>query len=190
MRNAIFERGENGRRFGGRFKFTLAEGLASTGLLMVAIGVTIAVAASEPLALVPGITYAVAVGMAFLVYKHYLSIRPAPAATVEAEDDYRMDVYPLLETGWEDELATDSREWVDMPAATYFKVVGGRGICPRGIVENDFLKVSADGAVAPRLCAEAEAVLHMATGDDSEVREWCCPVYDHMLVFKKLDKIT
>lgn len=35
-----------------------------------------------------------------------------------------------------------------------------------------------------------EAVLHMAAKDNSEVREWCCPVYDHLLVFKKLNKIT
>ncbi len=192
MRNAMFGREENGRRWGGKLRFTLAEGVASTGLLMIAIGVTIAVMTSTPLALLPGITYAVAVGMAYLVYRHYLNVRTHETETFETakrDTGFRMDVHPLLETGWEDELAMDSAEWIDMPAATYFKVVGSRGLCPKGINQGDFVKMSASGRVSPGLCPEAEAVLHMATGDDSEIREWCCPVYDHLLVFKKLDKI-
>ena len=192
MRNAMFGRNENGRRWGGKLKFTLAEGLASTGLLMVAVGVTIAVMTSTPLALVPGITYAVAVLMAYMVYRHYLSVRPRDTETSETAKKgagFRMDVHPLLETGWEDESAVDSAEWIDMPPATYFKVVGARGLCPKGINPGDFMKVTADGCVTPGLCPEAEAVLNMAAGAESEIREWCCPVYDHYLVFKKLDKV-
>ena len=84
----------------------------------------------------------------------------------------------------------DVLEWVDIPAATYFKVVGSRGICPKGVTQGDFLKLAASGEVTPSLCAEAEAVLRIAAEDNSEDREWCCPVYDHLLVFKKLDKVS
>jgi hypothetical protein len=193
MRNAMFGRDGNGRRWGGKLKFTLAEGIASSGLLMVAIGVTIAVTTSAPLALVPGITYAVAVLMAYMVYRHYLSVRPHDTETVEKAKkgaQFRMDIHPLLETGWEDALTMDTAEWVDMPAATYFKVVGARGLCPKGINPGDFMEVSANGLVTPHLCPEAELILNMAAGTDSETREWCCPVYDHYLVFKKLDKVS
>ena len=193
MRPAIFGRDEDGRRWGGKLRFTLAEWVASTGLLMIAIGVTIGVMTSTPLALLPGITYAIAVGMAYMVYRHYLHVRRDSATTAEAAKQnasFRMDGHPLLEAGWEDESEMDVPGLVDMPAATYFKVVGSRGICPRGVTQGDFLKLAASGAVTPSLCAEAEAVLRVAAKDNSEVREWCCPVYDHLLVFKKLDKVS
>lgn len=208
MRPAISEQDENGRRWSLKLKFTLAEWIASTGLLMIAVGVTMAVMTSEPLALIPGVTYAVAVGMALLVYRHYLSVRRDGATTVETAKQsapFRIDVHPLLEAGWEDEFATmNPPEWVDMPSVlfplagfkveatpvTTFKVTGARGICPRGVVQGEFIEVTASGPVIPSLCPVAETVLHMAAADDSEVREWCCPVYDHLLVFKKLDKIS
>ena len=193
MRNAIFGRDENGRRWGGKPSFTLAEWVASTGLLMIAIGVAIAVMTSTPVALLPGITYAISVGMAYMVYRHYLRVRRDSATTAEASEQnasFRMDVHPLLEAGWEEESEMDVPEWVDMPATIYFKVVGSRGICPKGVTQGDFLKLTASGHVTPSLCAVAEGVLHVAAADDSEVREWCCPVYDHLLVFRKLDKVS
>lgn len=203
MRSVIFGRDENGRRWGGKLRFTLAEGVASTGLLMLALGVTMAVMTSEPLALIPGITYAIAVAMALIVYRHYLRVRrddATAAETAKRNATFRMEVHPLLEAGWEDEFATSiPPELVDMPAVSFpvatlpvatFKVVGSRGICPKGVAEGDFVEVTASGPVIPGLCPQAEAVLHMAAKDNSGVREWCCPVYDHLLVFKKLDKIT
>jgi hypothetical protein len=38
----------------------------------------------------------------------------------------------------------------------------------------------------PRLCEHAQAVLRRASAerDDAAVHEWCCPVYDHLLVFQ------
>lgn len=172
----------------------MTEVIASIGILVVAIGVTIAVTSSSTMALVPAITYAIAVGLAYLVYRQYLRVRPHEAGRKEAAErgaEFRMDVHPLLETGWEDELSLDSPEWVDLPGATYFKVVGNRGLCPKGLTQGDYLKVMANGTVAPHLCPEAEAVLNMAAkDDDSEVREWCCPVYDHLLIFRKLDKVS
>ena len=185
---------ENGRRWGGRLKFTMAEWIASTALLVAAIGATIAVASSSTLALVPAITYAITLGMAYMVYRHFLNVRPHETETKEVAERgaaFQMEVHPLLETGWEDELSLDSPEWVDLPGTAYFKVVGSRGICPKGLTQGDYLKVAANGAIAPHLCPEAEAVLNMAAkDDDSEVREWCCPVYDHLLVFKRLDRFS
>ncbi len=197
MRPAISGRDEDGRRWSEKLRFTLAEWVASTGLLMIAIGVTIAVMTSTPLALLPGITYTISVGMAYMVYRHYLRVRRDSAAATEVADQnasFRVsspsNVHPLLETGWEGESEMDVPESVDMPAATYFKVVGSRGICPWGITQGDFLKLASSGLVTPSLCAVAEGVLHVAAADDSEVREWCCPVYDHLLVFRKLDKVS
>ena len=131
---------------------------------MIVIGVTIAVMTSTPLALVPGITYAIAVGMAYMVYRHYLRVRRDGAATGEASKQnasFRMDVHPLLESGWEERWEMDVPQWLDMPAST-FKVVGSRGICPKGLIQGDFVEVAASGAVTPGLCVEAEAVLRMA----------------------------
>ena len=193
MRPTIFGRDKDGRHWGRKLRFTLAEWVASTGLLMIAIGVTIAVMTSTPLALLPGITYAVEMGMAYMVYRHYLSVRRGSARTAEASKQnasFWTDVHPLFEAGWEDPSEMNVPEWVDMPAAVYFKVVGSRGICPMGVTQGDFLKLTTSGSVTPSLCASAEAVLHIAAADDSEVREWCCPVYDHLLVLKKLDKIS
>ncbi|MEE8465652.1 MAG: hypothetical protein V3S68_04190 [Dehalococcoidia bacterium] len=203
MRPAISGQDENGRRWGRKLKFTLAECIASSGLLMIAVGVTMAVVTSEPLALIPGITYAIAVGMALMVYRHYLRVQrdgDTTAKTAKESARFRIDVHPLLEAGWEDKFATlNPPEWVDMPSISFpgassplatFKVVGSRGICPKGVVQGDFIEVTASGPVIPSLCPVAETILHLAAVDDSEVREWCCPVYDHLLVFKKLDKIS
>ena len=51
MGPAIFGRDEDGRRWVGKLRFTPAEWVASTGLLMIAVGVTIAVMTATPLAL-------------------------------------------------------------------------------------------------------------------------------------------
>ena len=75
MRAAIFGTDEDGRRWGRKPRFTLAEWVASSGLLMIAIGVTIAVMTSTPLFLLPTVTYAISLGMAYLVSRHYLSVR-------------------------------------------------------------------------------------------------------------------
>ena len=193
LKNPIEERDGNGKRWIGRLNFPLAECIASSGLLMIAASVAIAVTPSSPMVLLPGISYAIAIGLAYAFYRHFQSVRPdtaetANAASVATNRPFRMDVHPLLESGWEDDLATESPEWVDMTAATFFKVVGTRGTCPRGLTEGDFLRAGSDGSISPALCAEAEAVLRMAAGVDIDVKQWCCPIYDHMLVFKKQEK--
>jgi uncharacterized repeat protein (TIGR04076 family) len=66
-----------------------------------------------------------------------------------------------------------------------FRVVETRGVCPLGHRTGDVLTVS--GAdVAPFACPEATAVLRAASEADGDpARKWCCPVYDHLLVFEK-----
>ena len=65
-----------------------------------------------------------------------------------------------------------------------FRVIGSRGTCPVGRREGDLITVTG-GKVVPFLCEEAQAVLRMATTGPDGSREWCCPVYEHLLVFKE-----
>ncbi len=69
--------------------------------------------------------------------------------------------------------------------AQRFRVVETRGDCPLGHRTGDVLTVSG-GNVSPFVCPEASAVLRAAsTADGDPARKWCCPVYDHLLVFEK-----
>ena len=71
--------------------------------------------------------------------------------------------------------------------ATRFQVVDVRGVCPLGRREGDVVTIGPTGSVVPQLCAPAEAVLRLAAAASEEraVKEWCCPIYDHMLVFRR-----
>ena len=150
----ISTQGQDGNLWGGRFHFPLAECIASSGLLVVAASIAVAVIASDPRALVPGLTFAATLGMAYMFYRYVRSARfdtSEMAAAAGTERAFRMDMHPLFESGWEDDLAEDSPEWVDMTDATFFRVVGTRGICPRGLTGGDFLRAGADGSIAPAL---------------------------------------
>lgn len=71
-------------------------------------------------------------------------------------------------------------------AAVAFRVVDARGVCPLGRRQGDLVTVDPAGAVAPQVCPQAEAVLRMAAADGRlGVEEWCCPIFDHMLVFRR-----
>lgn len=65
-----------------------------------------------------------------------------------------------------------------------FRVVHTMGTCPLGHSTGDVITVSASGSVEPVVCPEAASMLQMAARD-GHVARWCCPVYDHMLVFRK-----
>ncbi len=66
-----------------------------------------------------------------------------------------------------------------------FRVLETRGVCPLGRRAGELLTVSG-GDVSPFVCPEASAVLRAASEADADpARKWCCPVYDHMLVFEK-----
>lgn len=71
--------------------------------------------------------------------------------------------------------------------ATRFQVVDVRGVCPLGRREGEVVTVGPTGSVVPQLCPPAQAVLRLATvaGEERAVKELCCPIYDHMLVFRR-----
>ena len=49
------------------------------------------------------------------------------------------------------------------------------------------VSVGSGGEITPELCPHAETVLRLASTEDEQpgVRQWCCPVYDHLLVFRR-----
>lgn len=72
-------------------------------------------------------------------------------------------------------------------APVRFEVVDSHGDCPQGYARGDVVAVDPDGAVEGSLCAPARAVLRLAALDEeAEVEEWCCPIFDHMLVFRRV----
>ncbi len=134
-------------RYGAAELITLASLLAVAGLL------TLAFFNEWTIALVPGLTYALAVLVTYGAYRRYAGERLRAAEPV--------------------------------PMAA-FRVVGGRGECPLGLRKGDLVTVGAGGAVAPALCSAAVAVLRLASADgEADVKEWCCPVYEHQLVFRQ-----
>ncbi len=109
-----------------------------------------------PIGLIPAASYAVATVGTYAGYRVYSGERArAPALLAEEESE------PVK-----------------------FRVVHAMGTCPMGYSTGDVIAVSASGSTEPVVCPEAAAVLQMAAGD-GHVARWCCPVYDHMLVFRK-----
>ncbi|HEU4759792.1 MAG TPA: hypothetical protein VFT91_07400 [Dehalococcoidia bacterium] len=130
-----------------------AEFLLLASLLVVA-GVLAAAFLSSgwTVAMVPGLTYALAMGGGYMLYQT-LARERAQAAQAET---------------------------------VRFQVVSTRGACPLGRQKGDVVAVGPAGAVVPALCAPAQAVLRLAAaGQEQEVKEWCCPIFDHMLVFRR-----
>ena len=125
--------------------------VASVGVL--AAVVAVAFLSEWMMALVPGVTYGVAVAGAYLLYRAYLRER-----VVRRERP---------------------------PEEASFRVVATRGACPLGYGKGSVVTVSAAGDLSPELCAAAVAALRLASGAVEPVDEWCCPVYDHMLVFRR-----
>ena len=133
----------------------LVELFTAASLLLVAGLLAIGLANGWEIAIVPALTYALAISATYVLYRRYVGVELAasrPAA-----------------------------------APVRFQVVGARGVCPLGHREGDVVMVGAAGMVTPPLCEPARAVLRLAAGAgrESEVQKWCCPVYDHMLVFRR-----
>ncbi len=133
-------------------RFGWAEFLMLASLAIGAGIVAAAIAGGWTIALVPGITYGLAIVGAYGLYQ-----RLEERAQIAAE----------------------------VPAPARFQVVDTRGVCPLGHRKGDLLTVDAAGSVAPQVCPAAAAVLELAADSEEEVQEWCCPVYDHMLVFRR-----
>lgn len=112
-----------------------------------------------PVGLVPAASYAFAMVGTYSGFRLYTRERTEAAALLEQQ-------------------ALDEAEPV------MFRIVETRGVCPLGHGTGDVIAVDAAGWTAPVVCPEATAMLQMAARD-GHVEQWCCPVYDHMLVFKK-----
>ncbi len=105
------------------------------------------------IALVPGLTYVLAIGAAYMLYRRYRSeqAQVEPAAV-----------------------------------AVTFRVVDVRGVCPLGRQTDDVVTVDLAGSAAPLLCPPAEAMLRLAAAEEEgESNQWCCPIFDHLLVFQR-----
>lgn len=133
----------------------LAELFAAASLLVVAGLLAVGLTNGWEIALVPALTYALAVVATYVGYRQYVA-----------------------------------REIAAAKPPVRFEVVGARGVCPLGYHEGDVVTVGAAGGVTPRLCQPAQAMLRVAAEDSAngDVQEWCCPVYEHMLVFRPLAK--
>ncbi len=133
----------------------LGEFFILASLLAVAGLLTLAFANGWTIALVPGLTYVLAIGVTYVLYQQY--------AGKEAR--------------------------VSQPAAlsTRFQVVNVQGVCPLGRRKGDLVTVDPAGSAVPQLCPPAEAILRLAAaaGEEQEVKEWCCPIFDHLLVFRR-----
>lgn len=71
--------------------------------------------------------------------------------------------------------------------ATTFRIVATRGDCILGRRAGEVIAVKPGEAITPRVCPYAESVLRVAAIEDevAGVSEWCCPVNDHLLVFRR-----
>ena len=111
-----------------------------------------------PIALVPGLTYVLAIGVSYGLYRRYASEQAVAAQSISA--------------------------------TASFQVVDVRGECPLGRRKGDLVSVDGAGSVVPQLCQPAVSVLRLAAsdGEGPETQRWCCPVYDHLLVFQRTAK--
>lgn len=77
-----------------------------------------------------------------------------------------------------------------LETSVWFRVTEKRGECPLGRQVGDRVAIAPGLGAVPQLCDHAQAVLRRASVEsadpaDLDVHEWCCPVYDHMLVFQR-----
>ena len=139
---------------GVEIRLGIAQLFTGASLLVVAGLVALSLMTDWSIALVPGLTCALAIAAVYAGYRHYVREKRAPG-------------------------------FLDIP--TRFRVVDSRGVCPFGYRKGDFVTVTRGRLVVPQLCPLAEAVLRLAadTGGEVQVQEWCCPVYEHLLVFRR-----
>ena len=157
----------------GKFQLILLQVTVVAGLAVAISLVAWRAQTDATLALVIGLTFAVTIGAAYVMYRleersassvravsrsFQETRRPAPAPTVVAAD-----------------------------VAVAFRVVRVRGACLKGRRVGDVVRVERGGQVSPALCSFGEATLRLAAADSGEpgAKAWCCPVYDHMLVFER-----
>jgi len=158
-----------------RNRFGLAEIATLIGFLAVAIIVGIAISKGWVIAVIPGITYVLAMAAAYLLQRHFQAARASAAqlqAAARQPATARVELRPVVVP-------------VQAPALA-FRVVDTRGVCPLGYKKGTVVTMTTGGSVHPPLCAAAEAVLRLAAKEDpTKASDWCCPVYQHLLVFHR-----
>ncbi|MEE9248007.1 MAG: hypothetical protein V3U79_04840 [Dehalococcoidia bacterium] len=156
----------------------LAEYVGLAGLLLAGVAVGFGVASGWIIAIGPGITYIVAGGAAYLIYRQHKRERAKGWRVVPSTTEHmeQATARPSIEAS----LAQTA-------GMIAFRVVGARGACPLGRNVKDLIYVDPEGAVTPQVCLYAQATLRMAAAEEGEdeVAEWCCPIYDHLLVFRR-----
>ena len=160
----------------GRATLGTVEVVSLAGLGLVALVVGTAVAEGFTVALVPGLIYVFAISALYLGYRYRLAF------------PYRMaNGSPIHPASWSGASVqrSDTAELSEKTEPVTFRVVGTRGVCPLGHGKGMSFEVDPSGTVQPHLCAPAEAVLCSTALEGNGVREWCCPIYDHYLVFRR-----
>lgn len=132
----------------------IPELLVAASAAIVIALLAVAIAYDWTYAIVPAATYGLAIAVSYTLYRLYR--RYEAEVTVPFESVVR------------------------------FKVVDTRGTCTLGRKTGDVITVGPAGSVTPILCTPATVALRNAavTAPKTEVDEWCCPIYDHMLVFR------
>ncbi len=152
--------------------FRLPEFTLTVSLAVVAALVGWGLASGWWIALVPGLAYALAATAAYALSR-LESKKLAPGAVAQAS---RVQVPP-------------ARSAPGAPAvvgAAAFHIVGARGTCLLGRRVGEVVLVPPGGRASLPICPAAEVVLQLAaSGSAQGVKEWCCPIYDHFLVFKQ-----
>jgi hypothetical protein len=108
-----------------------------------------------PVAVVPAGTYALGMSVAYGMYRRYSNESSHAAAHARQAEAH----------------------------GVIFRVVETHGVCPLGRRIGDYVTVR-NGGTAPDICPEAAGVLRLAARD-GQVKQWCCPIYEHMLVFER-----
>lgn len=120
------------------------------------VAAVIAVAIIEwPVAVVPAGTYALGMSVAYGMYRRYSNESKHVAAHASQTES----------------------------PSVIFRVVDVRGACPLGRRVGDYVTLR-NGGTVPEICPEAATVLRVAAAD-GHVKQWCCPIYEHMLVFER-----
>lgn len=160
-----------------KFQIGLIELVGLAGLIVVAALVALGVRNGWPVAIVPGVTYIIASGAVYVLYRQHQREGAVTSQTVPgAAQKASRPAARLLKEG----------SLAQATGTVAFRVVGSRGACTLGRHVGDLVSVDPQGTIAPQLCPYAETTLRQAATEAAkgEVKEWCCPVYDHLLVFR------
>ena len=159
-----------------KIRLGLAEYVTLAGLLMVAGIVAAAVAGGWTIALVPGLAYVLAVAATYALYRQYINEKTPP-----------LDPTTASTRSYERPTASDLGHRETAGATISFRVIGTHGVCPLGRGKGDRVTVDPSGSVAPQVCQYAEVMLRLAAtaGEEQKVKAWCCPIFDHYLVFQR-----